>query len=102
MKWTLLLLVLTFSANAQSPADKPAEAGETTTAKKGDPKLHADAVRLIELSGAKQRLQDNFKQLVDSGVKQMMETANVALRSSRLNGKSDFLNGQASKTILMS
>ena len=73
MKWTLLLLVLTFSANAQSPADKPAEAGETTTAKKGDPKLHADAVRLIELSGAKQRLQDNFKQLVDSGVKQMME-----------------------------
>ena len=41
--------------------------------KKVDPKLHADAVRLVEVGGAKQRLQDNFKQMVDDSAKQMME-----------------------------
>jgi hypothetical protein len=73
MKWTLLLLALTLLANAQSPVDKPSETGESTTARKVDPKLHADAIRLVEVSGAKQRLQDNFKQMVDDGAKQMME-----------------------------
>jgi hypothetical protein len=73
MKWTLLLLALTICANAQSPVDSPSEPGESTIAKKVDPKLHADAIRLVEASGAKQRLQDNFKQMVDEGAKQMME-----------------------------
>ena len=73
MKWTFLLLVLALSAGAQSPADKPSEPGESTVAKKVDPKLHADAIRLVEAAGARQRLQDNFKQMVDDGAKQMME-----------------------------
>jgi hypothetical protein len=73
MKWTLLLLALTVLANAQSPVDKPSETGAGTTAKKVDPKLHADAIRLVEVSGARRRLQDNFKQMVDDGAKQMME-----------------------------
>jgi hypothetical protein len=47
--------------------------GESTTARKVDPKLHADAIRLVEVAGAKQRLQDNFKQMVHDGAKQMME-----------------------------
>jgi hypothetical protein len=68
-----LFLALTLSGNAQPPVDKPSEPGESTIAKKVDPKLHADAIRLVEVSGAKQHLQDNFKQLVDVGVKQMME-----------------------------
>jgi hypothetical protein len=72
MRWTLLLLALTL-ANSQSPADKPSETGESMIAKKVDPKLHADAIKLVEISGAKQRLQDNFKQLVDDGAKQMMQ-----------------------------
>jgi len=73
MKWTLLLLALTLLATAQAPIHKPSEPGESATAKKVDPKLHADAIRLVEVSGAKQRLQDSFKQTVDEGVKQMME-----------------------------
>jgi hypothetical protein len=73
MKWTLFLLVLTLSANAQSQVDKPSEPGDATIAKKADPKLHADAIRLVEVSGARQRIQDNLKQMVDDGAKQMLE-----------------------------
>ena len=73
MKWIFFLLALTLLANAQSPVDKPSDTSESATAKKVDPKLHADAIKLVEASGAKQRLQDNFKQMVDEGVKQMME-----------------------------
>ena len=73
MKWALLLLALTFPAYGQSRVDKPVQPDETTTKRKVDPKLHADAVRLIEVTGAKRHLQDNFEQLVDNGVKQMME-----------------------------
>jgi hypothetical protein len=68
-----LFLALALHANAQSPADKPSEPGDSTIAKKVDPKVHADAIRLVEAVGAKQRLQDGFKQLVDDGAKQMME-----------------------------
>jgi len=73
VKWTLLLFALTLCANAQSQVDKPSKLGESTSAKEVDPKLHADAIRLVDVSGAKQRLQDNFKQMVDDGAKQMME-----------------------------
>jgi hypothetical protein len=73
VKWTLLLLTLTLCANAQSQAAKSSKPGEITSAKEADPKLHADAIRLVDVSGAKQRLQDNFKQMVDDGAKQMME-----------------------------
>jgi hypothetical protein len=73
MRWTLLLLALTLSANAQPPVDKPSQPGENTIARKVDPKLHADAIRLVEVSRARERIQDNFKQMVDDGVKQMME-----------------------------
>jgi len=73
MKWIVLLLALTLSVNAQSPVEKDPKPGESTIAKKVDPKLHADAVRLVEVSGARQRLQDNFKQMVDDGAKRMMQ-----------------------------
>jgi hypothetical protein len=73
MKWTFLFLALALYANAQSSADKPSESGDSTTAKKVDPKLHADAIRLVEAVGAKQRIQGSFKQMVDDGAKQMME-----------------------------
>ncbi|PYT52408.1 MAG: hypothetical protein DMG46_27100, partial [Acidobacteria bacterium] len=63
---------LRLSANAQSPVDKPSES-ETTLAKKVDPKLHADAVRLVEVSGAKQHLQDNLEKMVNETQKAMMD-----------------------------
>ena len=73
MKWTFLLLALLLSANAQSPVDQHSEPSPSASATKADPKLHADAIRLVEASGAKQHLQDNFKQMVDEGAKAMME-----------------------------
>ena len=73
MKWILVILALVLSATAQSPAAKPSEPGDSTIEKKVDPKLHADAIKLVEVSGAKLHLQDNFKQMVDEGAKQMME-----------------------------
>ncbi|PYT42038.1 MAG: hypothetical protein DMG45_11070 [Acidobacteria bacterium] len=66
------VLVLALSASAQSPVDKPSES-ETTLAKKVDPKLHADAVRLVEVSGAKQHLQDNLEKMVNEAQKAMMD-----------------------------
>ena len=74
MNCTVLLLALTLSANAQSPmADEPSAQGETTVTKKVDPKLHADAIRLVEVSGVKQRLEDNLEMVVDGAQKVMMD-----------------------------
>jgi len=91
MKWTLLLLALTLSVNAQPPVDKQSEPGGDTLAKKVDTKLHADAVRLVEASGAKQRLQDNFTQMVDQGVKKMMENCQRCTPEFRDEWKKRFL-----------
>jgi hypothetical protein len=73
MKCTLLPLVLAVFANAQSPVAKPSELGETEVGTRVDPELHADAIRLVEGSGAKQRLEDNLTQMVHERRKQMME-----------------------------
>jgi hypothetical protein len=73
MKWTAMLFALTLFVNAQSLVDKRSESGQNTIAKTVDPARHADAARLVEASGAKQRLQDNFEQMVDEGVRQLMD-----------------------------
>jgi hypothetical protein len=91
MKWTLLLLALLLSANAQSPVDKPSEPSESARATKVDPKLHADAIRLVEVSGAKQHLQDNFKRMVDDGAKAMMEKCERCTTEFRDEWKKRFL-----------
>jgi len=91
MKWILLLLALTLPVNAQSPVENHADGGESTIAKKVDSKLHADAVRLVEVGGAKQRLQDNFKQMVDEGAKQMMEKCQRCTPEFRDEWKKRFL-----------
>lgn len=91
MKWILLLLALTLSVSAQSPADKSSGPSESTVAEKVDPKLHADAVRLVEVSGAMRRLQDNFKQMVDDGSKQMMEKCQRCTPEFRDEWKKRFL-----------
>jgi hypothetical protein len=73
MKWTLLLLALALSAEAQSPAAKAPAKDEASASKSVDPKLHADAIKLVEVSGAKQRIQDNFASLLDEAQKMMMD-----------------------------
>ena len=65
-------MALALSANAQSPVDKPRNS-ETTVVKKVDPKLHADAVRLVDVSGVKKQLQDNLEKMVDEAQKAMMD-----------------------------
>ncbi|HSZ61400.1 MAG TPA: hypothetical protein VK828_06365 [Terriglobales bacterium] len=91
MKWTLLLLALTLFVSAQSPVDKRSEPKESTTAEKVDPKVHADAVRLVEVSGARQPLEDNFKQMVDDGAKQMMDKCQRCTPEYRDEWKKRFL-----------
>lgn len=91
MRWSLLLLALALSLNAQSTVDKHSESDEGTITKKVDPKLHADAVRLVEVSGAKQRLRENFSQLVDDGVKQIMEKCERCTPEFRDEWKKRFL-----------
>jgi hypothetical protein len=72
MKSTVLFLALALSANAQSPIGKPSDS-KTTVAKKVDPKLHTDAVRLVEVSGAKQLLQNDLEKMVEEGRKAIMD-----------------------------
>jgi hypothetical protein len=73
MFYTILILFLAFVANAQSPGDKRPQQ-DPPTAKQIDPKLHADAIKLVEVTGAKQRLQGGLTENVAKGKTQMMET----------------------------
>lgn len=73
MKCTVLLIALALSANAQSPTAQPSKQEETTSAKKVDAKLHAEAIKLVEGSGAKKRLQDSLENIVDESQKAMMD-----------------------------
>lgn len=41
-----------------------------------DPKLHADVVRLVDLDGARQRMQNGLKPLIENGKNVMMRTCN--------------------------
>jgi hypothetical protein len=91
MKWNLLLLALALCANAHSQANQPPKAASSASAKDVDPKLHADAIRLVDASGAKQRLQDSFKQMVDDGAKQMMEKCSRCTPEYRDEWKKRFL-----------
>lgn len=72
MKYAAVLMALALSVNAQSPVNKASTQGQITLAKV-DPKLHADAIRLVEVSGAKQLIQDNLEKLVDEAQKSMMD-----------------------------
>ena len=74
----LLLLAAFFtipSHQAQNPAPsktektKPAEQTAAPAPAKPDPKLHADALKLVEVSGAKKRLEDGFPSMLEDGKK---------------------------------
>jgi len=72
MKHILLSLFLVLLVNAQSGANKPS-GQDSAAAKKADAKLHADSVKLVEVSGVKQRIVDNLKPMMDESRKQMTE-----------------------------
>lgn len=72
MTSALLLIALALSDQAQAPPARQPNS-ETTETKKVDPTLHADATKLVELSGAKQRLLDNLDSMVEEARKQMMD-----------------------------
>ena len=73
MRLILVLIGFVLSAAAQQVSSKSFPYPSASVAGTVDPKLHADVVTLIELDAAKQRLQNNFKQSVDVGKKQMMQ-----------------------------
>jgi hypothetical protein len=58
-------------ATAQS--EKPAAQDAKPATDKPDPKLHADAVKLVEISGARKRLENGFAPMIEEGKKQMMQ-----------------------------
>jgi hypothetical protein len=81
MQPALLFLALILPLNLQSAAPNPSSPQKSSienpqkpsVEKKTDPKLHADAIQLVEVSGAKQRLQESFPKLIEDGRKAMME-----------------------------
>src|SRR5437660_152160 len=77
-------LVLMFAAlTTASPAQKPAPAAPATAAAHastvpaddaGRQKLHESAMRFVEASDARQRLEQNLDKLLEDGRKSMMQT----------------------------
>jgi hypothetical protein len=74
MKITLLLALLTLCVLATAQANNgekpsvPSGTGQTV-----DPKVHADAIKLVEVSDAKQNLHSNLRSMVEQGKKVIME-----------------------------
>jgi hypothetical protein len=74
-----VILLAVPSLRAQTPASpaaqaaKPAEQDAKAAPAKPDPKLHADVVKLVELSGARKRLEDGLPSMVEDGKKEMMK-----------------------------
>jgi hypothetical protein len=64
-------------AQTPTPATAQAERSAAQDAKsatdKPDPKLHADAVKFVELSGARKRLENGFASMTEEGKKLMMQ-----------------------------
>jgi hypothetical protein len=73
MKITVLLLALVLPANAQPAGDKPAETRVFTVNNGVDPKLHAEVLQLVELSGVREKLEAQKQALVEEGRKKMAE-----------------------------
>jgi hypothetical protein len=69
----IFVLIVALTAAAQSPADKPSEQQGSSTSNKVDPALHADAVKLVEATGARDLVKGNLKQTVEEGKKKIAE-----------------------------
>jgi hypothetical protein len=75
----LAIFLASPSLPAQTPtpatgqAEKPAAQDAKSATDKPDPKLHADAVKLVELSDARKRLENGFASMTEEAKKQMMQ-----------------------------
>jgi hypothetical protein len=58
---------------ATAQAAKPAPQDANSATDKPDPKLHADAAKLVELSGARKSLEKGFAAMTEEGKKRMIE-----------------------------
>jgi hypothetical protein len=76
MRVALIFLAFLLSPYPQSPSNP---AGQTENEKKLDPKLHADVLKMIEASGARQKLQETLKSGVADGRKTLMEKCEKCL-----------------------
>jgi hypothetical protein len=63
MTLSIVALAAALCMAAQDPAEKPKPDAV-------DPKLHADAVRLVELSGARERMQEGLDKILKDGAAQ--------------------------------
>ena len=70
MRVALLFLAFLLSPYPQTQSNSPAPSEND---KKSDSKLHADVLKMIEASGARQKLQDTLKSGIADGRKTMME-----------------------------
>jgi hypothetical protein len=67
----ILVLAISLQSLAQSaPKDSPKDNVEAT--KQIDPKLHSDVVKLVEVSGARERLETTLRPLLEEGHKTIM------------------------------
>ncbi len=62
-----------FAQTATTPSAAPQSEKPAEPTVKPDPKLHADVVKLVELTGAKKRLESGFPSMVEDGRKEMMK-----------------------------
>jgi hypothetical protein len=75
-KLVLTIVALTVAASAQQPAKaKPETPVQTAPANQADrQKLHDSAMKFVEASDARQRLEQNLDKLLEEGKKSMMHT----------------------------
>src|SRR5258708_7377250 len=73
MKIFAFVLVLTLASQAQTPAPDKSEQPSPASATKVDPKLHADTVKFVEVTGTRKRILDGVDQSLDKGKQAMME-----------------------------
>jgi len=67
------LRVQTAAPTPAPQAQKPAEQSAAPAPAKIDAKLHADVFKLVEISGARKRLEDGFASMAEEGKREMMK-----------------------------
>jgi hypothetical protein len=73
MKFAIALLTLTLNlaTHAQAPTENPALQTGPESTKKTDPRLHADVLKLMELTGIRELVESSLKPMVDKGRQEM-------------------------------
>lgn len=70
-----LFLACVLSVSAQQSGEKPTNTQANQTPAKVDPQTHADAMKLVEVNGMKDRLAGNMNGIIESGRTRMLATS---------------------------